>query len=75
MPKLLAWLLGPLERRLLFAAHDMLYIAVEFEVDDPENVALRAIFGLDAVRVTRLEDDAEVLVLALFGVAERNVGI
>lgn len=75
MPKLLDWLLGPLERRLLLAAHDMLYFAVEFEFDEPENVALRVMFGLDAVRVTRLEGDADVLVLALFGVAERKVGI
>lgn len=53
----------------------MLYMAVDVELDEPEKVALRVMFGLEAVRVTRLEDDAEVLVFVLFGPAERNVGI
>lgn len=53
----------------------MLYMAVEVELDETEKVALRVMFGLEAVRVTRLEDDAEVLVFVLFEVAERNVGI
>lgn len=76
IPKVLAWLFGPFERRLLFAAHDTLNIVAELDADEPENVALRVMFGLEAVRVTLLEDDAEVFVFEfVFGVAERKVGI
>lgn len=80
MPKALGWL-GPLESRLLFAAHDTLYMAVELVEEDREKLALRAMLGVDVVRVTLREDEAEEvaatlfeLAAALFGVADRKVG-
>jgi hypothetical protein len=73
LPKLLAWPFGPLDRRRLFAAQEMLYIAWGFVVDEPEKVALRVIFGEDAVRVIRLDEEAAELLLAV-DVEDRNVG-
>jgi hypothetical protein len=51
----------------------MLYMAWEFVEDEPEKVALRVIFGEDAVRVIRLDEEAAELLLAV-EVADRNVG-
>lgn len=77
--------MGPVESRLLFAAQDTLYIAVELVEEEREKLALRAMLGVDVVRVTLREDVAEdsaaalavtvfELAAALCGVADRKVG-